>query len=178
MWGMTTFRFRLFGMVLLTAFLFINSLLFLFSNSVWADDVSSYVSVTTANERSVLDRRTRMITSTADVTITNVSDAAISAPFHAVIDITDTAYENVLMPSALGGPDSPPYNKYYYDLSSSLTEGNLSPAESVTFTVTFVRFYTIRFRYEIQTYGVLEAPPENHPPVLNAIEDHSIQDQS
>ena len=64
-------------------------------------DVSQLVTVTTANERSTMDRRTRMIISTADVTIANSSDQTINAPLHAVIEIFDTAYSNVSMPDAL-----------------------------------------------------------------------------
>lgn len=118
-------------------------------------DASSYVAVTTANERSVLDPRTRQITSTADVTITNTSSETLSTSLHAVISINGANGE-VLMPDALGGPDVAPYNQYYYDLSSQLSGGQLLPGQSTTFNVKFVRASTVRFTYSIATFSIVE----------------------
>ena len=84
-------------------------------------DVSQHVTVTTSNERSSLDRDTRMVTSTADVTITNTSTTNISFPIHAVIEILDTDYSNVQMPDALGGLGTTPYDKYYIELTSAMS---------------------------------------------------------
>ena len=125
-------------------------------------EVSQYVTFTTTNERSTMDRRTRLITSTADVTITNSSQQSISAPLHAVIEIFDTAYSNVNMPDALGGDGIDPYGKYYYDLSTILQNDVLLPQQSITFPVTFVRFYTIRFRYNLIVYGTVDGDREFH----------------
>ncbi|HDM76407.1 MAG TPA: hypothetical protein ENG51_08050 [Deltaproteobacteria bacterium] len=83
--------------------------------------VDQYVSVTTSGERSTLDRVTRILTSTAEVTITNISDKVILFPFHAVININGTSYENVAMPEALGGSGTEPYGKYYYEWADSST---------------------------------------------------------
>jgi PKD repeat protein len=130
-------------------------------------DVSASISLTTANERSVMDRRTRMVTSTADVTLTNSSSESISSPLHAVIEILNTDYSNVTMPDALGGDGIDPYGKYYYDLSGELTNGVLLPGQSVTFGVKFVRFFTIRFQYKVATYGNLEAGPVNQTPTAD-----------
>ena len=130
-------------------------------------DVSQYVTVSTANQRSVLDRRTRKVTSTADVTITNASSETIESPLHAVIDIVDTAYENVVMPDALGGPGIDPYQKYYFELDSQLPYGRFASGESVTFQVKFVRSYTIRFRYNVLVYGELETGTVNHAPTAD-----------
>ncbi|MBN1627717.1 MAG: PKD domain-containing protein, partial [Deltaproteobacteria bacterium] len=127
-------------------------------------DVSSSITLTTANERSTMDRLTRIVTSTADVTITNSSSENISFPLHAVIDILDTDYSNVTMPDALGGDGIDPYGKHYYDLSGDLISGVLAPGQSITFGVKFIRLFTIRFRYNVLTYGNLEAGPVNHPP--------------
>ncbi len=117
--------------------------------------VTSLVKVTTANERSNLDSRTRLITSSADITITNISPRTILAPLHAVIDPSSSG---VQMPGALGGPLSSPYNKYYYDLSGKLTNAELTPGKQVSFTATFVRNSTIRFTYNVQTYGAPNIP--------------------
>ena len=78
-------------------------------------DLNQYVSVTTANERSFLDRQTRILMSTADVTITNTSSKELIFPFYAVININGTDYGNVSMPDALGGLDTEPFGKYYYE---------------------------------------------------------------
>ncbi len=85
--------------------------------AVWADEVSldQYVSVSTADESSSLDRTTRVITSTAEVTITNISNQSIKFPLHAVININGTDYQDVTMPDALGGYGTGPYGKYYYE---------------------------------------------------------------
>jgi hypothetical protein len=130
-------------------------------------DCSSYVTVTTANARSTVDPRTRMTTSTADVTITNKASSGktFSAPLRAVISINN-AKGTVTMPEALGGPGTQPYGKYYYDLSSKLTNGQLLPGAKVTFGVKFVRASTVTFTYTVSTYAVLAAP--NQPPVANA----------
>jgi hypothetical protein len=66
-------------------------------------DVSPHGKISTVNERSVLDGGARMITSTAEVTLTNSSSGTISAPLHPVIDILNTDYSNVRMPDAPGG---------------------------------------------------------------------------
>lgn len=126
-------------------------------------DCSSYVTVTTANERSVLDPRTRKITSTANVTITNMpsSGKILSSPLQAVVSINN-ANGTVTMPEATGQIGG----KYYYDLSSRLTNGQLPPGAAVTFTIKFVRASTVRFTYTIATYAVL--PPAGQSPIANA----------
>lgn len=126
-------------------------------------NISFLVNVTTANELSTLDSRTRLITSTADITITNISQQTVLAPLHAVFIISTTG---VLMPDALGGPSTTPYDKYYYDLGSKLSAGKLAPQEKVTFTAKFVRSSTIRFTYSVLTYGIVQTG--NQPPVANA----------
>ncbi len=82
-----------------------------------ADEVSldQYVTVSTANESSTLDRTTRVITSTAEITISNTSNQSIIFPLHAVININGTDYQDVTMPDALGGYGTGPYGKYYYE---------------------------------------------------------------
>jgi len=138
-------------------------------------DCSSYVTVTRANERSTLDRRTLTITSTADVTITNISSRPLSIPLHAVISINN-ANGPVTMPEALGGPGTQPYGKYYYDLSSKLINNQLPPGAQVAFGVKFVRSSTVQFTYGVSTYGVLTLV--NQPPVANAGPNQTIPLQS
>ena len=78
-------------------------------------DISQYVQITTSNERSTLNRVTRTLTSTADITITNISTQTIHLPLHAIVDIQGASYEDVEMPNALGGYLVGPYGKYYYE---------------------------------------------------------------
>jgi hypothetical protein len=136
-------------------------------------DCSSYVTVSTANERSVLDPRTRKITSTADVTIKNTSSAGKSllSPLHAVISINN-ANGTVTMPDALGGPGTEPYGKYYFDLSGNLGNLVLLPGATVSFSVKFVRASTVRFTYAVSTYAVMHA--DNQPPVANAGQNRTV----
>jgi subtilisin family serine protease len=134
-------------------------------------DVHTYVQVTTANARSVLDRRTMKTTSTADVTMTNISTQTLAVPFHGVIEILNNTGP-VTMPEALGGPGTGPYNKYYYNLSTGgLADGSFAPSEAVTFSVKFVRSSTVTFRYNVIPYGIEEA---NHPPTANAGSDQTV----
>jgi hypothetical protein len=137
-----------------------------YSQSTSMSDVRSYCRVTTSGDRSTLDRRTMITTSTATVTITNISSRTILTPFHAVIDILSNTGP-VTMPAAAGGTGTQPYGKYYYDLASgSLADGRFAPGESIAFLVTFARKSTVTFRYNVIPYGILE--PVNQPPVANA----------
>jgi hypothetical protein len=130
-------------------------------------DCSSSITVTTANERSTLDRTTREITSTANVTLKNTSTPAktLLVPFRAVININN-ANGAVKMPDALVSAEPGLVGKYYYDLSGKLTNGRLLPGASISFSVKFVRASTVRFTYTISTYALL--PADNQAPVANA----------
>ena len=92
-------------------------LVFSSKNAISSDlvDISQYVTITTANEKTTLDRATRILTSTADVIITNTSGNVIKLPVRAIINITGTDYTNVTMPEAQGGPGTQPYGKYFYE---------------------------------------------------------------
>lgn len=131
-----------------------------------SSDLTSGMIVTTANERSTLDRRTQTVTSTADVTIVNNSGKAIALPLWAVIEISKTG---VSMPTATGtwtGPDgswSPA--RPYFDLSGRIGE-RLQPGGSVTFPVKFVRPSTLTFTYRVLVFGPKAAA--NQPPVFTS----------
>jgi hypothetical protein len=115
------------------------------------EDLGASLRVTTANESSSLNSLTRMITSTADVTLTNISEKPFTVPLHAVINIS---VAGVQMPEALGGVGIAPYEKYYYDLSGQIPGGVMPPGGSVTFRAVFVRYYTVRFTYTVSPYGL------------------------
>ncbi|MFA7059874.1 MAG: Ig-like domain-containing protein [Pedobacter sp.] len=134
-------------------------------------DVSSQVSVTYANERSTLDRVTRNITSTADITLTNTSSGPLLIPLHAVITINNPT-GTVSMPEALGGLTSSPYNRFYYDLGNQATGGQFAAGAKATFSVKFVRKSGVSFTYVVTPYGVL--PTANQPPVAAVGPDQAI----
>ena len=117
------------------------------------EDVSAYVTVVPSNEKSNLDQRTRMMTSTADVTLTNTSERTLLSPLHAVID---TGEAQVSVPGALGGPGIGPYGKYYFDLSGTLPGGRLVQGQQVTFRIQFVRSAETRISYSIRIHSSLQ----------------------
>lgn len=114
-----------------------------------SQEVTSLVRITTANERSTLDRATRKVTSTADLTITNTSDKVIKVPIRAVF--LSTAPE-VTMPEASG---LTPENKPFYDVGAKTKIVELKPNEAVTFPIKFVYPSTVRFTYAVQVFGVM-----------------------
>jgi uncharacterized membrane protein len=113
-------------------------------------DVTDLIEVSTANERSRLDRRTRMITSTADVTLTNISDTTIAGPIHAVFLLSAAG---VAMPEASGVNTD---GDLYYDLSEKTGIQDLSSGESITVGIQFVRSASVRFTYEIRVSGFFQ----------------------
>jgi hypothetical protein len=117
--------------------------------AVVVQDVTSLVRITTANERSTLDRATRKITSTADLTITNTSDKVIKVPIRAVF--LPTAPE-VTMPEASGLTTE---NKPFYDVGAKTEIVELKPNEAVTMPIKFVYASGVRFTYTVQVFGVV-----------------------
>lgn len=114
-----------------------------------AQDVTILVRITTANERSTLDRATRKVTSTADLTITNISDKVIKVPIQAVFLLT---VPEVTMPEANGKTTD---NKPFYDVGAKTEIVELKPNEAVTFLIKFVYASTVRFTYTVQVFGVV-----------------------
>ena len=112
-------------------------------------DVTTLVRITTANERSTLNRQTRQTTSTADLTITNVSTTTIKVPIHAVF--VPTA-DGVTMPEASGKTTD---NKPFYDVGTKAKIVELKPNQAVTLGVKFVYASTVRFTYATQVFGVV-----------------------
>jgi fibro-slime domain-containing protein len=110
-------------------------------------DVTPMVAVSVANERSTLDRRTRLLTSTADVTVRNISAVPLTAPIH-VVFVPDAA--GVSMPEATS---SPAPGQFLYDLTQKLKLQELQPGVAVTFPIKFVRDFQVRFMYGIRVLG-------------------------
>ena len=119
-------------------------------------DLSSLVSVT-KSERSVTDLKTKLVTTTAVITIKNISTSVIGTPLQAVFDVSSAGVQ-VLDALAPGSGNS--YGKYYADLSSKVASGTLQPSNSVTFSVRLISPGSVRYTYKIITYGtVIKAIP-------------------
>lgn len=112
------------------------------------EDVTALVRVTTANEKSTLDRRTRKVTSTADLTLTNISQETILVPIQAVF-IPSVA--EVGMPEATGRTSQ---GQPFYDVGAKATIVELKPNQAVTFGIKFEYTSTIRFTYQVKVLGV------------------------
>ena len=126
------------------------------SASAGTQDLSSMVSVT-KSERSVTDLKTKLVTTTATITIKNISTSMIGTPLQAVFDVSSAGVQ-ALDAIALGPGN--PYGRYYVDLASNVASGTLQPSNSVTFSVRLVSPSTLRYTYKIITYGtVIKATP-------------------
>jgi len=134
-------------------------------------DISSLVTVS-KSERSITDRRTLVVTTTSTITITNSSPQTISAPFNAVFEISSP---EVQMPGAIQLGAANPYGKFYYDLSNLIPSAGLSPSASITFTGTFTCKSSIRYTYNVLSYGsIAVVPPGNQIPTANAGQPQTI----
>jgi large repetitive protein len=116
-------------------------------------EVSRFVRIDTTHERTRLDRVSREITSTVDVTLTNVSNAVLSAPLRATLDLD---LEGISMPGASGGPNEGPGSSYYYDLTHLLPGGILAPGEKISFQAVFVRNAQQRFGYTFKIWSQMQ----------------------
>lgn len=113
------------------------------------DDCSSLVTVT-RSERSIVDRRTLVVTTTATITITNGSPRPIATPLHAVFDVTSPEVQVLdAIPPGAGNP----YGRYFVDLSAKVAAGTLGPGGAVACTVRFVCASTVRYGYRVLVYG-------------------------
>jgi hypothetical protein len=109
--------------------------------------------ITSANERSTLDRQTRILTSSADVTLKNISEAPIAGPLHAVIGLHGQDLQAIQAPGALGGLGQSPYQTFYFDLGAQLTSGVLPAGGAATFHAVFMRPSTVSFSYDVMPYA-------------------------
>lgn len=127
------------------------------------DDLTELFEITTANERTTLNRVTRQLISTVDITLKNRSQTSVVTPLHAVFNLSSPA---VTMPESLGGPESLPYHRFYRDLTSLVSAGGLAPQGSVAFTAQFVRNSGVTFSYTISVFGRREVSAQEHAPVV------------
>ncbi len=123
-------------------------------------DLSRFCHVVTTNERSTLNRQTGEVTTTLNAEIYNLSQRAVLAPFHVAVNLSASPVQVV---GALGGTNVPPYNTFYFDLSSQLQGGVLPNGGKVGLSLTFKRPRDVQFSYTLVPYG--RAQPE-HPPAL------------
>lgn len=118
--------------------------------------LAAQVLVTSSNEHSTLDRQTRVLTSTVDVTLWNLGGRTVLAPLHAVVRTTAT---NVMVQGALGGPDDPRYHSYFLDCSDVLVGGAFANGDRVDLRLVFTRDVDTRFTYTVEPYGTLASNP-------------------
>ena len=147
---MTASFYRYLRALLVCGFVVIAGLL-VTSAIALAQDVSGLVTVT-KSERSVTDLKTKLVTTTANITIKNSSTSVIGIPLHAVFDVSSASVQVL---DAIAPGTGNPYSKYFVDLSSKVATGNLQPAGSVTFSVRLVCPSTIRYTYNVITYGAV-----------------------
>lgn len=111
-------------------------------------DVTGRVAVTQSGARSSLDRRTRLITSEIDITLTNQSTTAIGVPLQAVISPDDAA---VTMTSANGTAQG---GGFVHDLGALIQGSSFAPGQQVTFQAVFVYPSNVRFGYDVKVFGM------------------------
>jgi RHS repeat-associated protein len=120
--------------------------------------LGSRVRVVTSDETSALDRVTRVITQTADVSVTNKGDRPLLAPFRLRVrlggagDLTRVRLEDV-QPG--DGADPRPYR----DFSSLIPATGLAPGGVVRGKLRIIRPATVVVTYELEAQGVFNRDP-------------------
>ena len=114
-------------------------------------DITDLIDISTANERSTMDRRTRQITSTAEVRIVNTSDQTLGVPVNAVVILNNSQVD---MPTATGINED---GYFYFDLTNEITAATLAPGDSITFVIQFTYTLGVRFTYEIKMFGMMQS---------------------
>ncbi|MCX5772649.1 MAG: hypothetical protein NTZ09_20585, partial [Candidatus Hydrogenedentes bacterium] len=115
-------------------------------------NVNDLVKVQFDHHKHDLDRETRMVTSTADMTIKNTSQTVIAVPMRAVFIIDNP---DVTMPDANGTEAG----NYFYDIGLTAGIELLAPGESVEFEIKFVYHHRVRFDFTVDVWGM--APVAN-----------------
>jgi hypothetical protein len=147
------FRFPVFAFALL--------LLFLQCAGVAQVDLGTRVSVTAGNTRSTLDRTSNRVTSTVEVTITNVGDRAIEKPIQAPVFFTAESgnLDSLLVADAEGGLGVAPFQTFFFDLSATIPTATFAPQQSVKFTLRFTPAEGARVSFRVAPVGVVNADP-------------------
>jgi hypothetical protein len=113
-------------------------------------DVTGSVQMKISGTKSTLDRKTRQVTGTATVTVTNISKSNITGPIHAVFLISAAGVD---MPEATGVDSE---GHFYYDITGKLKGQVLPPRGSVKFNIKFKCTNTVRFSYQIRVYRIVK----------------------
>lgn len=117
-------------------------------------DITSHFRITPSNERTTLDRQTRLMTSTVDIAIENVGRESVVVPLHAAFVI---AGSGVTMPGMQGGPGTQPYNAYYLDLTGKLGGAPMPSGGKLNVPASFVRASGVMLTYEVRIFGALQS---------------------
>jgi len=120
--------------------------------------LGSRVRVAAGNETSAFDRATRLITQTADVTVTNAGDRPVKAPLRVRVALSGTGDLSRVVLSGVqagGGDDA----RAFYDLSPLLPDRGLAPNASLKFQLRLTRPSTVTVSYQLEAQGVFNRDP-------------------
>lgn len=150
------FRRRYLGVFLGLCLTFFHGASELFGQQV--GELGSRVRLTTSNERSEFDRTTRLITSTADVTLTNVGDRPIRGPLRVRVSLAgDGDLGRVTVVETTPGTDQDPGP--FRDLTALLPATGLAPGGVLAFRLRIVRPNTVQVSYRLEAQGVVNLDP-------------------
>src|SRR5688572_5557590 len=94
-----------------------------------------FLRVSSVAKSTTLNRTTRELTSRIEIKIENPTTAtqAVLAPLHLIVRLNVTGGEasKIRVAGTLGGIGQPPYLAHYLDLTSSLTQGKLTPGQKL-----------------------------------------------
>ena len=116
-----------------------------------------------SNEHSTLDRATRILSRTIDLSLRNTSPTTVIAPLHLVIQTSDPS---VVVAGAQGGPGQPPYGTWWFDLSAALPNGRLETGDALQRQLLFSSPATDKFTWQARVFGRLEATDGNRAPEI------------
>ncbi len=132
-------------------------------------DLSSSFEVEFSGQKSSLDRPSRVLTSSANIRVKNISDEAVSLPLHLVVD-TDPSSTQINLQGSLSAVGGHPYNTFYMVLGGA--GGSLAPGATLDSSLVFSRPATVMFTYQVRVFGAGE--PEVEKPVAHAGQGRSI----
>ncbi|QSA98735.1 discoidin domain-containing protein [Methylococcus sp. EFPC2] len=107
-------------------------------------DVSDLVLIVSSDQKTTLDRKTRKMTSSVNLTLTNASIMDIKSPIRVVFELTGTGV-------SITGAKVDQTGHYYLDVSKTL----LKPGESVVLNVQFTYASGTTIRYATQVFGTV-----------------------
>ena len=122
-------------------------------------DLRDRVDISIADEDSTFDPVNNLWRSTATLKLTNDGDRIVEPPFHAVVNFEGAAtLDGLVVEGGSGGPGQPPHDAFFLDLDTVVGAG-LAPGASVTVPFAFTRPPTLRVRFDVSPFGVVNGDP-------------------